>query len=188
MDARIARTRRRLQEALVELARERGVDEVSVSDIAARAGVNRSTFYQHYSDKETLLADALDVVAGDAEAGLDGLVLGDAPPAPLVTFLEHVEVHADLYHRVFTEPGYGAVLTRLRARSRQAIRGLAPEVDELVRKELPVDVVAAGMTGLVLGVMGEWLAMEDRPPAAVAAAWIWSIVLGLPGLGERAEA
>ncbi|WP_062307471.1 TetR/AcrR family transcriptional regulator [Demequina subtropica] len=186
MDVRIVRTRRRLQEALVALASERGLDDISVSDIVAEAGVNRSTFYQHYSDKETLLADALDAVAEEAGAGMSGLILGAAPPEPLVRFLEHVEAHADLYRRVFTEPGYGAVLTRLRLRSREAIRDLAPDVDEISRKRLPVDVVAAGLTGLVLGVVGEWLLAEDRPPAAEAAGWIWSIVLGLPVLSEGA--
>ncbi|MEZ5190283.1 MAG: helix-turn-helix domain-containing protein [Schumannella sp.] len=63
MDPRIARTRRSLQEALLELARERELDDISVGDVAERAGVNRSSFYQHYADKETLLADALDSAA-----------------------------------------------------------------------------------------------------------------------------
>src|SRR5690606_15118949 len=66
VDPRIARTRRSLQEALFELARERGLDEISVADIAERAGVNRSSFYQHYSDKDTLLADAIDAVVEEA--------------------------------------------------------------------------------------------------------------------------
>ncbi|WP_062387161.1 TetR/AcrR family transcriptional regulator [Demequina iriomotensis] len=188
MDARIVRTRRRLQEALFALARERGVDDVSVSDIAARAGINRSTFYQHYSDKETLLADALDLKAQEAGADLDPLVFDAGPPPALVRFLAHVEEHADLYTRVFTEPGYGAVLARLRLRMGDAIRGLAPQVDELVRADLPVDVVAAGMTGMVLGVMGEWLAMEQRPPAAAVADWVWRIALGLPVPGGASSA
>ncbi|WP_291378775.1 helix-turn-helix domain-containing protein, partial [Demequina sp.] len=66
MDVRVERTRRRLQEALFSLARERGLENVAVSDIAERAGVNRSTFYQHYADKDTVLADALDRIAGEA--------------------------------------------------------------------------------------------------------------------------
>ena len=47
MDPRIARTRGSLQEALLELARERELDDISVGDVAERAGVNRSSFYQH---------------------------------------------------------------------------------------------------------------------------------------------
>ncbi len=181
VDARIVKTRRRLQEALFALARERGVDEVSVSDIAARAGVNRSTFYQHYSDKETLLADALDLFAEEAGARLETIEFGsDEPPEALVVFLRHIEENADLYARVFTEPGYGAVLSRLRANARDAIRDLAPVAEPIVPRSVPVDVVAAGITGLVLGVIGEWLTMADRPRADDAATWIWRIVAGFP--------
>ena len=66
MDPRIARTRQSLQQALLALAREESLDAISVADIAARAGVHRSSFYQHYADKETLLADAIDSAVDDA--------------------------------------------------------------------------------------------------------------------------
>src|SRR5665811_757073 len=49
-DPRIARTRRMLQTALLDLTREQPLDEITVADIADRAEVNRSSFYQHYSD------------------------------------------------------------------------------------------------------------------------------------------
>ncbi|WP_159449652.1 TetR/AcrR family transcriptional regulator [Demequina sp. NBRC 110057] len=179
MDARIVRTRARLQAALFALAGERGVDAVSVSDIAERAGVNRSTFYQHYSDKETLLADALDEVAREAGAQLEGIdpTAPDAPPV-LVDFLAHIEAHAALYHRVFTEPGYGAVVVRLRAHIHEAIltaaeaNGLAPQ--------MPVDILAAGVSGSIVGVIGAWLERDPRPPSTQAAQWVWEVILGPP--------
>ena len=73
LDPRIARTRRVLQAALLDLAREQPLDEITVAEIADRAEVNRSSFYQHYSDKETLLADALDAQAADVGADLSSL-------------------------------------------------------------------------------------------------------------------
>lgn len=179
MDARIVRTRRRLQEALFSLTRERGIDHVSVSDIADRAGVNRSTFYQHYSDKETLLADALDLVAQEAGAQLEGIdPAAERAPAVLVDFISHVEAHAELYRRVFTEPGYGVVLSRLREHLHQAILAAA-EHDEVHPIDVPPRVVAAGVAGSIIGVIGAWLSLEDRPDAAEAAQWVWTVLLGL---------
>ncbi|WP_062380023.1 TetR/AcrR family transcriptional regulator [Demequina pelophila] len=187
MDARVVRTRRRLQAALFELARERGLDAVSVSDIAARAGINRSTFYQHYSDKETLLADALEHIADESGATLGAIdLLAADPPAVLVSFLAHLDQNHAVYGRVFTEPGYGAVLARLRTTMRESIRGLAPVAERVMPRTVPVDIAAAGVTGLVLGVIGEWLALEDRPGPEVAAAWIWHTALGMPGLSPEA--
>lgn len=179
MDARIVKTRRRLQEALFALARERGIEEISVSDIVTAAGVNRSTFYQHYSDKETLLADALDMVAEQKGAQLGEVDLDAVePPAVLVQYLEHIAEHRDLYRRVYTEPGYGAVLARLRGHMVEAIRGAAAQVGMLTPLAAPVEVVAAGVSGTVVGVIGAWLQMDPPAPPGEAAQWVWRIVLG----------
>ena len=56
-DARVVRSREALREAMVELAAELPLDAITVRAIAARAGVGYATFFRHYSDKETLLAD-----------------------------------------------------------------------------------------------------------------------------------
>ncbi|MFW7414324.1 TetR/AcrR family transcriptional regulator [Demequina sp. SO4-18] len=180
MDARIARTRRSLQGALFALARERGVDHVSISDIAQRAGVNRSTFYQHYSDKETLLADALDRVAQEAGAELRCIdEWTREPPAVLVTFLRHIDEHAELYRRVFSEPGSGVVLARLRQHVHDAVYDSAQTVAERDR-DVPIDVIAAGVAGSIVGVIGAWLEREPRAPVSDAALWVWRIIMGPP--------
>jgi len=54
-DPRIRRTRQMLQGALVNLLNRKHFTDISISDIAAQAGVNRATFYLHYPDKNALL-------------------------------------------------------------------------------------------------------------------------------------
>src|SRR5690625_7649363 len=84
MDPRIARTHQALREALMALARERDVDEISVAEIAEVAGINRSTFYQHYRDKGVLLADVLDAVTQEAmQSGTAALGTAELRPQPL---------------------------------------------------------------------------------------------------------
>jgi AcrR family transcriptional regulator len=55
VDPRIRRTRLLLQDALVQLLKKKGFDEISVQDIAEEATINRATFYAHYADKYALL-------------------------------------------------------------------------------------------------------------------------------------
>ena len=50
-DKRIRRTRDTLGDALVELIQEKPFDEITVQQILDRAGVGRSTFYEHYATK-----------------------------------------------------------------------------------------------------------------------------------------
>ena len=49
--------RRRLQQAALELFRERGYDQTTAAEIAARAGVTERTFFRHFPDKREVLFD-----------------------------------------------------------------------------------------------------------------------------------
>lgn len=66
-DRRIARSKRALRTALIELIEERGLDAVSVGDLCARADLNRGTFYNHFRDKDDLLTTLEDEVIADLE-------------------------------------------------------------------------------------------------------------------------
>ena len=55
VDPRIKRTRQLLQQALMDLMREKSFQAITVHDIAERATVNRVTFYAHFEDKYALL-------------------------------------------------------------------------------------------------------------------------------------
>jgi AcrR family transcriptional regulator len=52
-----AEARRRLRQAALELYRERGFDQTTTAEIAARAGVNERTFFRHFPDKREVLFD-----------------------------------------------------------------------------------------------------------------------------------
>ena len=55
IDPRIKRTRALLGQAFSEVLAEKGFQSISVQDITEKAGVNRTTFYLHFSDKYALL-------------------------------------------------------------------------------------------------------------------------------------
>ena len=68
--------RQRIVEAADELFSARGFGDVSVTDIAARADVGRSTFFRYFGDKtevvfakEQAMLDAIAAVADDSTAG-----------------------------------------------------------------------------------------------------------------------
>ena len=117
MDPRITRSRAALHEAVIALAGEQALDDITVADITTRAGVNRSTFYQHFSDKGELLADALEAAVDAATAPLKAMGPAeptDPMPPALLTYLEHIRDHASLYRRVLGDHGSGVVASQLR--------------------------------------------------------------------------
>ncbi|MBC1501791.1 TetR/AcrR family transcriptional regulator [Listeria weihenstephanensis] len=54
-DPRITRTRQLILDAFSELLHEKEFEDITVKDIAAKATVNRTTFYAHFEDKFLLL-------------------------------------------------------------------------------------------------------------------------------------
>jgi AcrR family transcriptional regulator len=75
-----AEARRRLRQAALELYKERGFDQTTTAEIAARAGVNERTFFRHFPDKrevlfdgEADLRDALTHAVAEAPPGLEPL-------------------------------------------------------------------------------------------------------------------
>jgi len=60
VDRRVQKTRKLLQDALIELVAEKGYESVTIREILDKANVGRSTFYAHFQDKDQLLNSILD--------------------------------------------------------------------------------------------------------------------------------
>ncbi len=58
-DARVRRTRERVLAAFFELLLAQPYEEITVQSVAARAGVARSSLYEHFAGKRGLLAASL---------------------------------------------------------------------------------------------------------------------------------
>lgn len=54
-----ALTRECIEAALIELMKTHSFDEISITDIAKRAGVSRNAYYRNYSSKEDILSGYL---------------------------------------------------------------------------------------------------------------------------------
>ena len=99
-----ARNRARVLAAARRLFAQRGIDNVSMDDVAAAAGVGKGTLYRRFGDRSGLARALLD----DAERTLqEGFIRGPAPLGPgapaaerLAAFLdalaELVDQHLDL--------------------------------------------------------------------------------------------
>lgn len=59
-DRRVRKTKSAIKHAFIQLLKERGLENITVQDIADKADINRGTFYLHYEDKYLLLTDMED--------------------------------------------------------------------------------------------------------------------------------
>ncbi len=72
-------SRGRLQEAALALFAERGVDQTTTAEIAARAGVTERTFYRQFADKREVLFGGSDLLQGAIVAGVAGAPASEGP-------------------------------------------------------------------------------------------------------------
>src|ERR1700690_3347449 len=72
-------SRGRLQEAALDLYSERGFDQTTAAQIAARAGLTERTFFRHFADKREVLFGGAALLQERVVAGVPGAPPGDGP-------------------------------------------------------------------------------------------------------------
>lgn len=103
MDRPGSAARQRLQQAAVELFRERGYDRTTAAEIASRAGVTERTFFRHFPDKREVLFDGQAVLL---KALASSIAAAPAGLGPLDTLFRAFRSVVTLLegNRPFSEP------------------------------------------------------------------------------------
>ena len=80
--------RSRIVDVSTVLFARRGIDGVSIAEIALAAGVSKANVMHHFGSKNGLYAACLDVIDGHLHAVVDRAGIGDDPVAALAGSLE----------------------------------------------------------------------------------------------------
>lgn len=188
VDARILHTTAALREAVLRLATDRPVSEITVADVTRAAGINRATFYSHAVSPGSLLADVLtpelDRIREDdltarhaaAEHGADAAELAAITRRGINAVIDHVVAHRDIYARGLPDTE-DASLHRLLVQhftvsSAQHIR----ELDPATKPDLIDDVAAGFVAQGFVGAIEAWLAGPRRSRKAL----VETITLSFP--------
>src|ERR1700761_818477 len=110
--------RRRLQQAALELFRERGYEATTTAEIAARAGVTERTFFRHFPDKREALFDGEEAFRAALTDAVMAAPKGATPMEALFLAFRSVEQTIE-NNRPLTEP-------------RQAVIAQTPALQERV--------------------------------------------------------
>mgnify|MGYP000875704877 CR=1 FL=1 len=152
-DPRWRRAHRDLLAAFFSLVLSRRYHEIRVADVLERAGVSRSTFYEHFHNKDELLAASLE---GPFRI-LASLVRADADAGRVRAILEHFWQNRALAHGLFQ----GAALRIVR---RTLVRHVEAALDREQRSRLriPARLAAHALADGMLSPIIAWLSGEAR--------------------------
>ncbi len=189
-DLRVRRTRKLMQEALIELTVEKGFAAVTVRDITERAMVNRSTFYRHYLDKYDLLeqyANEVKALAAhdDAIAEKRGQG-GEGAPAGLVKLLKHVQMAGEFYRVMLGQMGDPEFTERFR---QDIVRRLQAWYSDIKTEPNtpPFDLKLTYVSSAGIGAILWWLENDEPCTAEELARWLSQLSRGVMDLAAKAD-
>ena len=183
-------TRVALHEAALRLVAERGLDAVSIDDIAARADVSPRTFFNYFSSKD----DAVIGLDPEASSGqIERFLARPADETPLGALRAVSRQQADEMSedtelwplRLTVIDAHPALLARLAAAFGQSERALAQAIAERTGSRFGADAyptLLAGVSGVVMRTaLHRWYATDFTAslPDLVDEAWA-SVAAGLP--------
>lgn len=170
-DPRVRRTRQMLQGALANLLNRKHFNDISISDIAAQAGVNRATFYLHYPDKNALLQAMTEArfrelldrrgVVFSCDGVIRSLALG------VCDFLSQTSGCPEQLASMPLETSIIPVVEGM------ILHGFQ---EHQVPPETPTALIAATVAWAIFGAAKQWMQTPDRQPAEEVATTIEALV------------
>ncbi|MFC7329980.1 TetR/AcrR family transcriptional regulator [Marinactinospora rubrisoli] len=153
-----AQTRERIMTAVASLTRTQGIDEISMTDVAAAAGITRTALYNYFPDKPALLLAFTEQVTSGFVARYRDELPADATAAERVSVFVRFQLEGIIQHPHPAAAELGASL------GPDAYQALADHVAPM--QQLLVEILRAGVTA------GEF----DPVPAEATAKLVLALV------------
>lgn len=163
-DLRIKRTRKYLCNALFDLLQKNSFDKLSINDICNKAMVHRSTFYNHFTDKNDLLNYALDDIQEEMFEKTIKEGRHQSPKAILMSLISNTIDYINENHQklvLIFENSAEKMTTMIASSTKRSISYLISKIeypqDCIIPKELVISFYTGGIT--LVGI--EWLKSKE---------------------------
>ena len=156
-DLRIIRTKKAIRQAFSELTTRKPMEEITVSDIAAEALINRKTFYAHYTGVHEIISELEDEIVADLIKLLANRRFEDIIESPRDLFRDLTQIinrDIDVYGKLLATSRNSNLVHKM-------IQMIRRQICAAYEKEAPVDEQTLDMavnfilSGL-LAVFTEW--------------------------------
>ncbi len=176
-DLRVHRTRKSLEQALIEGTVEKGFEALTVRDITRRAMVNRSTFYRHYLDKYDLLEQHLNAIYQGLEE--EGRIVEEGRYEGLIELLKQLQQFSNFYRLVLGTHSDTFLSLRFRQQTQQHCRAYFQQTFPEATADpdtLPFDLKFTTVSSAASSALLWWLEQERPSTPEQFAHWMQQIV------------
>jgi AcrR family transcriptional regulator len=157
IDARMVRTQRALRAAFLTLIERSSLEDISIRDIVAEAGIGYATYFRHYASK----AELLEVVVADEIHDLIALAVPVLKPgetlASSLALFRYVDEHRALWSALLTGGAAGTIREEF-AKAARELSGTKIGLESWIPEELGVLFGVSGTLEIIT-----WWLRQDPP-------------------------
>jgi AcrR family transcriptional regulator len=171
------RTRRQLQDAMLELVLEKGFDAIVIQEITDRADLGRGTFYFHFKSKEDVLwsivEDRIHLTENTVMESFDGKMPEQAEYFGYLNMFRHVEQNREVYQLLISSKGSQEIANRAR---QYMVAETIRDIEKFgVYREIgqPPEITAQIVVGLLFSLIFWWLETPNEYSAGDMAAILY---------------
>ena len=162
MDKRKQKSQKIIMTAFIELLKEKGIEKISMNDIAERANVNRGTIYLNFMDKYDLLDKCIEAnfsqLMKDCQHAIaDKKTL--TKESLLLTF-QYLENHFEFLNVLFQNVGFSVFRKCMYDEIVKGLHQYYPSAagSNIIRSEVAIQFLASAITGVL-----EWWFVNSMP-------------------------
>ena len=172
-DARARRSRAALQRALLEWIEQKPIDQISIREITASAGVSYPTFFRNYASKEELIGDIAREEIDQILAVMVSLLDKKDPHLSADAVCDYIQHRRALWTTLLTTSASSAMRAEF-------IRGAKQIVQQRgqINAGLPVDLAAAWVFAGLFEILAWWLRQPEDYPVRNVSQFLEVLVLG----------
>ncbi|MFR5876588.1 MAG: TetR/AcrR family transcriptional regulator [Eubacterium sp.] len=110
MDIRIIRTKKMINDALLELIREKPIEKITPTELCRRATINRNTFYSHYSSTAEVLEGIEDELFNTVDESLNE---SKTPTEAITILCKMLKANQKLSNLLFSKNAGARIMKRV---------------------------------------------------------------------------
>ena len=159
-DLRVMKTKRAIHTAFAELLTEKNMDDITVTDIASRAMINRKTFYNNYRGVYELVDELENEVIRTFETAMQGIDFIEHPYAVFVKLTEIINSDMDFYGALLRSSRNAGLAHKIRQTLQQKAQDMFAS-----RVDMPPDQMEVMMNYSISGMVAvyqSWFNSERR--------------------------
>ncbi|API92128.1 MULTISPECIES: TetR/AcrR family transcriptional regulator [unclassified Virgibacillus] len=167
VDRRIRKSKNALKTALIQLMKEKDLQQITITDVVKTADLNRGTFYKHYQILEDLLEELIDDVITDLIQSFrepyhnkETFILQEMTASTIKIF-DHISRFSDFYQTILH---HETITPGLQTKLCNVIKHLAledlqsTEENHVINKDLQASYQSYALAGMII----EWVKSDFK--------------------------